>query len=116
MCYWFRMLKEVWTLLIKGVLTMLKEIESYNRFKGYKEKYHIALTEDSLKFFNVKDKEELQKLYEVDDFLNNIPLKLFYSLAASYILYQRKGSIMELVCAYKFCLVYDILKIEPPTE
>lgn len=86
--------------------------EHYEKYKQKVEDAHIYLDGHCLGY----DKEYLQRFYDRDPILNNIPLHEWDQIVYAYWHYQGKEVIQTLaegVCAYKHAVVYQLLGAEP---
>lgn len=77
------------------------------KYRRMAEERHIKLTTQSLQFFGLRSVADLKFLYEQDSNLNNIPLRWFDTITASFNVYNfhKRLTLSEGACLYKQLLI-----------
>jgi hypothetical protein len=88
---------------------MVVSQEHNDKYDAMAKKHGVTVSERHLDLFGVKSLDHLRELYEEDEHLNNIPLRVFDSLWTSLVVCQKPGrasiSAAESCCMYKRLLV-----------
>lgn len=81
--------------------------EWQDKYRQFASDHHLALNEKSLRFFGVRSLTHLRQLAEHDPTLNNIPLRRFDALTASYNAYNPRNrmTLSEGANVYKYLLL-----------